>query len=50
VHTEFWWGELRDRFHMEDPGFNRRIILKLIFKERYGRCMNWIDLAGGRDN
>jgi len=50
VHTEFWWGDLIERVHLEDPGVNQRIILKRIFKERYGRCMNWIDLAGGRDN
>jgi hypothetical protein len=25
---DFWWGELRDGGHLEDPGLNRRIILK----------------------
>jgi hypothetical protein len=32
VHTEVWWGDLRERGHLEDHGADRRIILKLIFK------------------
>ena len=20
VHTEYWWGDLRERDHLEDPG------------------------------
>jgi hypothetical protein len=30
VHTEFWWGNLRDRDHLE--GVDGRIILKWILK------------------
>jgi len=33
VYTEFWWGNLRERDHLEDPGIDRRIILKCIFKK-----------------
>jgi hypothetical protein len=36
VHTEFWWGDLRERVHLEDPGVNQRMILKWIFNERDG--------------
>jgi hypothetical protein len=31
--TGFWWGNLRERDHWEDPGLDRRIILKWIFKK-----------------
>jgi hypothetical protein len=27
VHTEFWWGNLREGDHLEDPGLDGRIIL-----------------------
>jgi hypothetical protein len=28
----FWWGELRERDHVGDPGVDGRIILKCIFR------------------
>jgi len=28
VHTGFWWGKLRERYHLEDPVVDGRIILK----------------------
>jgi hypothetical protein len=28
VHTEFWWGDLREGDHLGDPGIGWRIILK----------------------
>jgi hypothetical protein len=31
VHAGFWWGNLSERDHLDDPGLNRRIILKWIF-------------------
>jgi hypothetical protein len=28
VHTGFWWEDLREGDHLEDPGIDGRIILK----------------------
>jgi hypothetical protein len=33
LHTRFWWGELRERDLLEDPGIDERIILKWIFRK-----------------
>ena len=31
--TRFWWGNLRVRDHLVDPGTDRRIILRWIFRK-----------------
>jgi len=28
AYTGFWWGNLRERNHLEDPGVDGRIILR----------------------
>jgi len=33
MHTEFWWGNLKDRDYLEDLGLNGRIILRWIFRK-----------------
>jgi len=34
----FWWGILRERYHLEDLDVDRRVILKWIFNEWNGRA------------
>jgi hypothetical protein len=48
VHTGLWWGNLRERAHLENPGIDGRIILKWIFR-KWDVGMDWIDLVQGRD-
>jgi hypothetical protein len=48
VHTEFWWGNLRERDHLEDLSIDERINLKRIFKLQDGR-VEWILLAQDRN-
>jgi hypothetical protein len=33
VYTRFWWGNLRERAYLEDPGVDGRIILRWIFRK-----------------
>jgi hypothetical protein len=32
VYTELWWGNLRKRDHLQDPGLNGKVILKWVFR------------------
>jgi len=41
VYTGFWWGNLRERNNLQDPGVDGRIILRCIFR-------NW-DVGYGMD-
>jgi len=33
TYTGFWWGNLRERDHLYDPGIDGRIILRWIFRK-----------------
>jgi hypothetical protein len=33
VYTEFWWGNTRERDHLEDPGLDGRLIIRWVFKK-----------------
>jgi hypothetical protein len=46
--TGFWWGNLRERNHLGNPGVDGRIILRWIFR-KWDVCMDWIELAQDRD-
>ena len=48
VHTGVQWRNLREADHLENPGIDRRIILKWILEKRHGGT-DWIDLAQERD-
>jgi len=50
VCTGFWWGNLKDRDHLEDPGVEGRIILRWIFRKWDVGGMDWIELAQDRDS
>ena len=43
VHTEFWWGNLKEGDHLEYVGVDGRIILNGILKVWDG--MDWIHLT-----
>ena len=49
VQKGFWWGDLREREHLGDPGVNGTIILRWIFWKWDVGDMYWIDLAHDRD-
>ena len=40
---------MRERYHLEDPDIDGRIILRWIFGTWNGVCVDWIDLAHVRD-
>jgi len=36
VHTEFWWGNLKEGDQLKDPGVDGRKILRRIFRKWNG--------------
>jgi len=33
VNTGFWWGNLKEMNHLQDPGADEKIILRWIFRK-----------------
>ena len=48
MHAGFWWRNLRERDHLEDPNVDGKVILKCIFR-KWDAGVEWIDLAQNRD-
>jgi len=51
VHPGFWWGNLRERDHLEDPDLDGRKILSWIFRKWDGGTWTgiiwlWIERGG----
>ena len=38
MYSGFWWGNPRERDHLEVPGINGRIIRRWIFRKWYVRA------------
>jgi hypothetical protein len=50
---EFWWGNLRERDYWGDPGVDRNIILRWIFRKwdvGVWTGFNWlrVEIGGGK--
>jgi len=49
LYTGFWWGKLREGDHLGDPGVDRRITLRWIFRKLGCGGMELIELVQDRD-
>jgi len=49
VHTGFWWGNLKERDHWEDPGVDSMVILRWILRVECGVWIGliWLRRTGG---
>jgi hypothetical protein len=50
VYKGFWWGDLRERDHLEGPGLEGRIILRRIFRKWDVRALTelmWLRIGTG---
>jgi len=48
LYAGFWWENMRERGHLEDPGVDGKIILRWICRKWDGD-MDWFKLAQDRD-
>jgi len=49
VHTGFWWGNLREGAHLEDPGVDGRILRWIFRKWDWGTWTGliWLRIGTG---
>jgi hypothetical protein len=48
MYTGFWWGKLRERDHLEEPGVDERLTLRWIFRKwEVRKWAGWIWLRIG---
>jgi hypothetical protein len=45
----FWWGNRREGDHLENPGVDGRINIKMDLEEMGSGVMCWIDVAQDKD-
>ena len=45
VRREFWWGNLKERVHLEDPSTDVKVIIKWILKKIWEEVMEQTDLV-----
>jgi len=49
TYTGFWWGNLKERVHLGDPGVDGSLLLRWILRKWDVGGMDWIELAQDRD-
>jgi hypothetical protein len=50
VYTGFWWVNVRERDHLEDPGIGGTVILRWIFRKWDGEACTgaiWLMIGTG---
>jgi hypothetical protein len=48
VYTGFWWGNLRERDHLGEPGVDWKIILNSVFRKcdmGIGTVSSWLRIG-----
>jgi hypothetical protein len=45
VYTEFWWKNLSERDHLEDPGVDGNIVLRRISRKWDGTGLIWLKIG-----
>ena len=49
AYTGFWWGNVRERNHFQDPGIDGRDNVKMDLQEVGYGGVDWIELVEDRD-